>query len=390
MSFLNAHRDTILGLLRDPVGKIPLSTIKELHLLATIFTQVLPTVESQDLGLSSGFGAYHNALLHLASRFFLREKWEDLTVPLNDAERADAEKPAPSGKQNGSLFDYNTDNAVEDLNASLLSYFVLATETRGSAPLRPVFTPSVSTRETGLLPKGAFLTPPLSSSPSQLLTLASFRSSGGGPSVLSAVVLLYETVSYLRTTVDQFASVSDKIAQPKMLTNDEIEEIVLASRATEDLPAKFSAAQSHRLAVQVLVKTQASLKKRAALSLRQYLLYHGPSDASTDIKPLSIISSSHHRDVVASPLATPSLLHQRVAPGRPRSQLGHHPSPVGLATVQPRSRCRGRLQQLETDGSERAEGDVGESERRVAPCARKVGEDGTREFAPTLSSFPAT
>lgn len=160
MSFLNAHRDTILGLLRDPVGKIPLSTIKELHLLATIFTQVLPTVESQDLGLSSGFGAYHNALLHLASRFFLREKWEDLTVPLNDAERADAEKPAPSGKQNGSLFDYNTDNAVEDLNASLLSYFVLATETRGSAPLRPVFTPSVSTRETGLLPKGAFLTPP--------------------------------------------------------------------------------------------------------------------------------------------------------------------------------------------------------------------------------------
>lgn len=133
-------------------------------------------------GLSSGFGAYHNALLSLASRFFLREKWEDLIVPLNDSERADTEKPAPStslpplpralravadpsnslvvspgGKQNGSLFDYQTDIAVEDLNASLLSYFVLATETRGSAPLRPVFTPSVSTRETGLLPKGASL-----------------------------------------------------------------------------------------------------------------------------------------------------------------------------------------------------------------------------------------
>jgi hypothetical protein len=47
-------------------------------------------------GLSSGFGAYHNALLSLASRFFLREKWEDLIVPLNDAERADTERPAPS------------------------------------------------------------------------------------------------------------------------------------------------------------------------------------------------------------------------------------------------------------------------------------------------------
>jgi hypothetical protein len=63
--------------------------------------------------------------------------------------------PAADGKQNGSLFDFNTDIAVEDLNASLLSYFVLATETRGAAPLRPVFTPSVSTRETGLLQKGA-------------------------------------------------------------------------------------------------------------------------------------------------------------------------------------------------------------------------------------------
>ena len=77
-------------------------------------------------------------------------------------------------------------------------------------------------------------------------------------------------MSYLRTTVDQFASVSDKIAQPKILTNDEIEEIVLASRATEDLPAKSSPGQSQRLAIQVLTKTQASLKKRAALSLREF------------------------------------------------------------------------------------------------------------------------
>lgn len=49
LSFLNAHRETVLGLLRDPAGRIPLSTVKELHLLATIFTQVLPTVEQQDL-----------------------------------------------------------------------------------------------------------------------------------------------------------------------------------------------------------------------------------------------------------------------------------------------------------------------------------------------------
>lgn len=79
-----------------------------------------------------------------------------LTCALRLTPLSSTHATSTDGKQNGSLFDFNTDIAVEDLNASLLSYFVLATETRGAAPLRPVFTPLVSTRETGLLPKGAF------------------------------------------------------------------------------------------------------------------------------------------------------------------------------------------------------------------------------------------
>ena len=106
-------------------------------------------------GLPSGFGAYHLALLGLGGRFFLREKWEDQLVPVNDSERADAETPAPgsssftlflstsqylthspfldSDASGVMLFDYNADRAVEDLNKSLLSYFVLATESSSSS-----------------------------------------------------------------------------------------------------------------------------------------------------------------------------------------------------------------------------------------------------------------
>jgi hypothetical protein len=51
------------------------------------------------------------------------------------------------------LFDYNVDRAVEDLNKSLLSYFVLATESSQSRGLRPVLVPASSSREVGLQPK---------------------------------------------------------------------------------------------------------------------------------------------------------------------------------------------------------------------------------------------
>jgi len=74
-------------------------------------------------------------------------------VPVNDSERADAETPAPGSSSFPSLlpgsqyltkpylstpdasgvmlFDHNADRAVENLNKSLLSYFVLATESSG-------------------------------------------------------------------------------------------------------------------------------------------------------------------------------------------------------------------------------------------------------------------
>lgn len=192
--------------------------------------------------------------------------------PRSSRLRADALAFATSadGKQNGSLFDFNTDIAVENLNASLLSYFVLATETRGAAPLRPVFTPSVSTRETGLLPKGAFRSCAVLPHHRKLTLALGF--SGGGPSIISAVVLLYETVTYLRSTVDHFAAVSDKLAQPKLLTADEIEEAVLADDGGAagpegSLPARLSPVESQRLALRSLRKTQRSLQRRSESSL---------------------------------------------------------------------------------------------------------------------------
>jgi hypothetical protein len=49
LSFLNAHRETILLLLKEPSPILPLPLIKEFHLLATLLNFVLPKVDFKDL-----------------------------------------------------------------------------------------------------------------------------------------------------------------------------------------------------------------------------------------------------------------------------------------------------------------------------------------------------
>ena len=49
MSFINAHRETVLLILKDSSPVIPLPVVKEFHLLATLFHFVLPRVEPGEL-----------------------------------------------------------------------------------------------------------------------------------------------------------------------------------------------------------------------------------------------------------------------------------------------------------------------------------------------------
>lgn len=91
--------------------------------ILTIYVQNLP----------SGFGAFHAALLGLGGKFFLREKWEDLVVPTNDAEQAETQRPSPGVNRAENFFEHNVDQAVGDLHKSLLAYYVATTDTSGES-----------------------------------------------------------------------------------------------------------------------------------------------------------------------------------------------------------------------------------------------------------------
>jgi nuclear pore complex protein Nup205 len=76
LSFLGAHRDSLLILLRENQAYITATGIDESRLVVALFTSVVPKVSPDEVRSSSGFGAFHHAVLSLAAKF-LEPTWVD-------------------------------------------------------------------------------------------------------------------------------------------------------------------------------------------------------------------------------------------------------------------------------------------------------------------------
>lgn len=87
LSFLGAHRDTFLILLRENQAYITATGIDESRLIVALFTAVVPKVSNDELRSSSGFGAFHHAVLSLAAKF-LDPSWIDTFKGNTDAGEA--------------------------------------------------------------------------------------------------------------------------------------------------------------------------------------------------------------------------------------------------------------------------------------------------------------
>ncbi|TXT07302.1 hypothetical protein VHUM_03472 [Vanrija humicola] len=87
ISFLNAHKESLLVLLRENQAFITEAGIDESRLIIALLTFVVGKVAPEDLRSASGFGAFHLAVLSLAAKFFDKQ-WADAT-------RLDAESAQP-------------------------------------------------------------------------------------------------------------------------------------------------------------------------------------------------------------------------------------------------------------------------------------------------------
>ncbi|WWC66972.1 uncharacterized protein I206_100879 [Kwoniella pini CBS 10737] len=83
LSFLNAHREPILGLLRDTQQNITSTNIEETRLIVSILCMVIHKVPTDDLHSPTGFGAFHLATLATAARYLDRDSWiEEVEIAL--------------------------------------------------------------------------------------------------------------------------------------------------------------------------------------------------------------------------------------------------------------------------------------------------------------------
>ncbi|WWC85669.1 uncharacterized protein L201_000535 [Kwoniella dendrophila CBS 6074] len=77
LSFLNAHREAILLLLRETQQEITSTGIEECRLLVSILCMVVHKIPAEDILSPTGFGAFHLATLATAARLFERDNWID-------------------------------------------------------------------------------------------------------------------------------------------------------------------------------------------------------------------------------------------------------------------------------------------------------------------------
>ncbi|KAL7420503.1 hypothetical protein Q5752_004453 [Cryptotrichosporon argae] len=75
LSFLNAHRESLLVLLREDQQHVTAGGIAECTLIIALLAMVVHKVPADDLRSATGFGAFHLAVLSLAARFFERDAW---------------------------------------------------------------------------------------------------------------------------------------------------------------------------------------------------------------------------------------------------------------------------------------------------------------------------
>ena len=91
ISFLNAHRETIIVLLRENQQNINLTGIEECRLIVSLLSLVYHKVSAVDMRSPSEYGAFHLTALSVAARFLNPESWMENMADQSDEARQEAE-----------------------------------------------------------------------------------------------------------------------------------------------------------------------------------------------------------------------------------------------------------------------------------------------------------
>ncbi|KAI0033042.1 nucleoporin Nup186/Nup192/Nup205 [Vararia minispora EC-137] len=251
LEFLNAHRDTIVILLKSNADEIPLAVLEEIYLLAVLCGSVLPKVEKHELmSTNTGFGSIHSSLLSLAAKSFGGNALVQRVRPQSDAELADAVAREP-GYAHESKFDIAVQDMEQMLRKALIAYMGTASEFT-ETDITLVISPIMSA-------------PRPADAASRLIATV--------PTVSDALEALSALADTLGEQLKQMINIDAELAARDLIRIEDVQEILpLPERALLD---ELDVGQKRRLICTELARIQTRFRARATVvlsSLEQLLL----------------------------------------------------------------------------------------------------------------------
>ncbi|KAG8950572.1 hypothetical protein FRC04_007391 [Tulasnella sp. 424] len=210
LDFVLTQRKTILALLTDYWDHLTLSRLKDLQLLVSLCSFVLPAVD--DLLSPTSYGAIHTAVLSLSARCMSPRRWRDSVVAASDVEEEEAQTPAKGyGKdQRDSVWSEKVDKAAAGLQKWLAIYSMNVTELKGD--FKPVIAPVVMTNSVEIGNTASHIRSPQ-------------------PSISDAISALSSVVEKFVEVQERTQIVATKLDSPNQIGAEEIDEITETSYA---------------------------------------------------------------------------------------------------------------------------------------------------------------
>jgi len=206
VSFMNAHQDVIIAILKDKLSAITLTSLEEIFLVTALFPYLANDsnlMEKQLFG--PGHISFHSLLLNLLSKYSLPERWINKLQPVTEFEKGRGQMTTfiLGRSMDSSILHYDAQFFAKKICMNILSYSQVVTSNL-STSLKPIFTYAISPSKES--EKVQAIYPP--------------------PSLALLISFLRNTIDSYYQAVNDHKELSLKLKDIHNLTIEEINEII--------------------------------------------------------------------------------------------------------------------------------------------------------------------
>ncbi|KAG4097647.1 hypothetical protein H8356DRAFT_1308894 [Neocallimastix lanati (nom. inval.)] len=209
ISFMNAHQDVIIAILKDKLSAITLTSLEEIFLVTALFPYLANDTDLMEKQLfGPGHISFHSLLLNLLSKYSLPERWINKLQPVTEFEKGRGQMTTfiLGRSMDSSILYYDAQFFAKKICMNILSYAQVVTSNL-STTLKPIFTYAISpSKESEKVQGTSAIYPP--------------------PSLALLINFIRNTIDSYYQAVNDYKELSLRLKDIHNLTIEEINEII--------------------------------------------------------------------------------------------------------------------------------------------------------------------